>query len=52
MEALRTPSLAYAEQGKKKAWFFLSVNFNDLRHLIGGSSMCRETSALLRRGSL
>jgi threonine synthase len=27
------PSLAFAEHGKKKAWFFLSFNFNDLRHL-------------------
>jgi hypothetical protein len=29
MEALRMPSLAYAEHEKKKAWFFLSYNFND-----------------------
>jgi hypothetical protein len=40
-EALRMPSVAYAAQGKKKAWFFLSFNLNDLRHLIGGTSMCR-----------
>jgi hypothetical protein len=51
-EALRMPSLAYAEHGKKKAWFFLSYNFNDLRHLIDGTSMCRRTSAHFRRGSM
>jgi hypothetical protein len=45
-------SLASAEHGKKKAWFFLSFNFNDLRHLVGGTSMRRWTSAHLRRGSL
>jgi pyrroline-5-carboxylate reductase len=51
-EALRLPSLACAEQGKQKAWFFLSFNFNDFRHLTYGTSMCRGTSALLRRGFL
>jgi hypothetical protein len=45
------PSVAYAEHGKKKARFFLFFNFNGLLHFIAGTSMCRETSAQLRRGS-
>jgi ketosteroid isomerase-like protein len=51
-KALPTPSLAYATLGEKKAGFFLSSNFNDLRHLIDGTSMCRVISAHVRRDSL
>jgi hypothetical protein len=50
-KALRIPSLAYAEQGKQKAQFFISLNFNDLHHLTYGMSMCRGTSAHGRGGS-
>jgi hypothetical protein len=51
-KALRMPSVTCAQHGKKKARFFLSSNFNGLRLLIAGTSMCRGTSAQLHRGSL
>jgi hypothetical protein len=36
----------------KKRGFFLPYNFDDLRHLIGGTTLCRVTSAHVRRGHL